>query len=221
MPERSGRTVHAMSEARPAREGAPTATEVGESHSALVSAATANALGALMLVLLALTVILAVLIHQLTILNVATGLTIPLSFAAVGVVVARHQARSPVGWILIFFVVLLLVPLDAGYYAALRYSVGYHGLPLGPAAVTVASLLVLAPALFPLVILLFPDGRLPSRRWRWVLWAPTPAWSATWGLSASARRLQRMPVTISTSAPPATSRIRLTSPDGLRTRRAG
>ena len=136
----------------------------------LASPATANALGALVLVLLGATVTLAALIHQLTVLNVATGLTIPLIYAAVGVVVARHQPRNPVGWILICFVVLLLIPLDAGYYAVLRYRVGYHGLPLGPAAVATASLLILAPALFPVVILLFPDGRLTSRRWRWVLW---------------------------------------------------
>ena len=136
----------------------------------LASPATATALGALVLVQLGVTVALAVLIHQLTILNVATGLTIPLVYAAVGVVVARHQPRNPVGWILIIFVVLLLICLDAGYYAVLRYRLGYHGLLFGPAAVAVASLLVLAPALFPLVILLFPDGRLTSRRWRWVLW---------------------------------------------------
>ena len=77
---------------------------------------------------------------------------------------------TPVGWILIFFVVLLLIPLDAGYYAVLRYRLGYHGIPFGPAAVALASLLILAPALFPVVILLFPDGRPTSRRWRWVLW---------------------------------------------------
>jgi hypothetical protein len=136
----------------------------------LASPVTATVFGALVLVLLGVTVTLAVLIHQLTILNVATGLTIPLLYAAVGVVVARHQPRNPVGWILIFFVVLLLIPLNAGYYAVLRYRLGYHGLPLGPAAVAVASLLILAPALFPLVILLFPDGRLAARRWRWVLW---------------------------------------------------
>ncbi len=76
----------------------------------LASPATATALGALVLVLLGVTVALAALIHQLTIFNVATGLTIPLAFAAVGVVVARHQPRNPVGWILIFFVVLLLIP---------------------------------------------------------------------------------------------------------------
>ena len=86
-----------------------------------------------------------------------------------GVIVARHQPRNPVGWILILFVVLFLIPVDAGYYAALRYRLGYHGLPLGPAAVVLTSLWPLAFALFPLVILLFPDGRLTSRRWRWVL----------------------------------------------------
>ena len=145
-------------------------TDVAARRFRLASPATANALGVLVLVLLGVTVTLAALIHQLTILNVATGLTIPLVYAAVGVVVARHQPRNPVGWILIFFVVLLLIPLDAGYYAVLRYRLGYHGIPLGPAAVAVASLLVLAPALFALVILLFPDGRLTSRRWRWALW---------------------------------------------------
>ncbi|HEY2268459.1 MAG TPA: hypothetical protein VGI96_37995 [Streptosporangiaceae bacterium] len=132
--------------------------------------ASATALGALVLVLLGTTVTLAALIHQLTILNVATGLTIPLAYAAVGVFVARHQPRNPVGWILILFVVLLLICLDAGYYAVLRYRLGYQGIPFGPAAVVVASLLVLAPALFPLVILLFPDGKLTARRWRRVLW---------------------------------------------------
>jgi two-component system, NarL family, sensor kinase len=147
----------------------PAMTDVAARRYRLASPVTANALGALVLVLLGVTVTLAALIHQLTILNVATGLTIPLIYAAVAVIVARHQPRNPVGWILVFFVVLLLIPLDAGYYAVLRYRLGYHGLPLGPVAVAVASLLVLAPALFPLVILLFPDGRLTSRRWRWVL----------------------------------------------------
>jgi two-component system NarL family sensor kinase len=147
----------------------PEMTAVAARRFRLASRATANALGVLVLVLLGVTVTLAALIHQLTVLNVATGLTIPLIYAAVGVIVARHQPRNPVGWILIVFVVLLLIPLNAGYYAVFRYRLGHHGVPFGPAAVAVASLLVLAPALFPVVILLFPDGRLTSRRWRRVL----------------------------------------------------
>jgi hypothetical protein len=113
----------------------PEMIDVAARRFRLASPATATAFGALVLVLLGVTVALAVLIHQLTILNVATGLTIPLLYAAVGVVVVRHQPRNPVGWILIFFVVLLLIPLDAGYYAVLRYRLGYHGIPFGPAAV--------------------------------------------------------------------------------------
>jgi hypothetical protein len=133
------------------------------------SPATATALGVLALALLGATAALSTLAHQATFLNIATGIPIPLVYAGVGVVVARHQPRNPVGWILIGFVVLFLIPTDAGYYAVLRYHLGYHGLPLGPAAVVLVSLWPLAFTLFPLVILLFPDGRLTSRRWRWVL----------------------------------------------------
>jgi hypothetical protein len=73
----------------------PELTQVAGRRFRLASPATANAFGALVIVLLGVTVTLAVLIHQLTILNVTTGLTIPLIYAAVGVVVARHQPRNP------------------------------------------------------------------------------------------------------------------------------
>ena len=132
------------------------------------SSATATALGALALALLGATAALSTLAHQSTFLNIATGIPIPLVYAGVGVVVARRQPGNPVGWILIVFVVLFLIPVDAGFYAVLRYHLGDH-VPLGPAAVVLVSLWPLAFALFPLVILLFPDGRLTSRRWRWVL----------------------------------------------------
>jgi hypothetical protein len=136
---------------------------------ALASPTAATALGVLVLVLLGTTATLAALIHQATFLNLATGIPIPLVYAGVGVIVARHQPRNPVGWILILFVVLFLIWVDAGFYAVLCYHLGHHGLPLGPAAVVLTSVWPLAFALFPLVILLFPDGRLTSRRWRWVL----------------------------------------------------
>jgi hypothetical protein len=145
------------------------AQSVTSRRSRLVSPATATALGVLVLILLGATAALSTLVHQSTFLNIATGIPIPLVYAAVGVIVARHQPRNPVGWILILFVVLFLVPVDAGFYAVLRYRLGYHGLPFGPAAIVVTSLWPLAFALFPLVILLFPDGRLTSRRWRRVL----------------------------------------------------
>jgi putative effector of murein hydrolase LrgA (UPF0299 family) len=135
----------------------------------LTSPATATALGILVLVLLSATVTLAAFDHQATFLDIATGVPIPLVYAGVGVIVARRQPRNAVGWILILFVVLFLIWVDAGFYAVLCYRLGHHGLPLGPAAVVLTSLWPLAFALFPLMILLFPDGRLTSRRWRWVL----------------------------------------------------
>ena len=49
----------------------------------------------------------------------------------------------------------------------LYYNFGHHGLPLAPVAVLLQPLWP-RPAAVPVVILLFPDGRLAGRRWRWV-----------------------------------------------------
>jgi hypothetical protein len=75
-----------------------------------------------------------------------------------------------VGWLLIGFVLLAGFSIDAGFYAVLRYRLGYSGLPLAPVVVLLTPLWAAAVALLPPVILLFPDGRLASRHWRWLLW---------------------------------------------------
>ena len=52
------------------------------------------------------------------------------------------------------------------------YRLGYHGLSFaGPPMLVLDQLFSYSLAGFPLLILLFPGGRLPSRRWRWALWA--------------------------------------------------
>jgi hypothetical protein len=94
-----------------------------------------------------------------------------LAFAVPGVVVAGRQPGNPIGWILIGLGVYAGFDTDAGRYAVVDYHFHHGGLPFGPAAVLVASGLWTGEFLvLPLVILLFPDGRLP-RRWRMVLWA--------------------------------------------------
>jgi hypothetical protein len=137
----------------------------------LASPATATIIGALVLVLAVATTTLTGLAHQLTIRDVVSGLVFVLIYGGVGVVVARRQPRNPVGWMLLIFTVLYLLAGGASYYAVLHYRLGYRGLPFAPVAVLLDTLQAPSFALFPPIILLFPDGRLPSRRWRWMLWA--------------------------------------------------
>jgi hypothetical protein len=128
-------------------------------------------------VLAALGVLLAAAVIPLNVLarqNVLANAALPaisLPMCAVGFIVARRQPGNPIGWLLLVVPAGVLLGLDAGPYAWLVYRMGYR-LPFGPAAVLLENSYwtVLTIAL-PLVFLLFPDGELPSPRWRWVLWS--------------------------------------------------
>jgi hypothetical protein len=87
--------------------------------------------------------------------------------AAVGLVVVRHQPRNPIGWLLAGEAIFMLLNIAAGSYAQLVYDQGVHALSFGGLpALILSQTFNLSLTGFPLVILLFPDGRLPSRRWR-------------------------------------------------------
>jgi hypothetical protein len=126
-------------------------------------------LGVLVL-LLAVAVIPLSLLARQDLLGNTAELAIGVPMGAVGFLVARRQPRNPIGWLLLVVPVGVLASIDAGPYSVLVYRDGHH-LPFGAAALVLQSayFFVLFVAL-PLVLLLFPDGNLPSPRWRWVLW---------------------------------------------------
>jgi hypothetical protein len=95
-----------------------------------------------------------------------------LTFSVVGAIVASRHPRNTMGRV--FCSVGLVVGLDtlARGYAEFSLASGSDSRSLGETAVWFASwawtLLVVVPTSF--LLLLFPDGRLPSPRWRPMAW---------------------------------------------------
>jgi hypothetical protein len=96
------------------------------------------------------------------------ALVIGVPCMAVGFVVAWRQPRNPLGWLFLVIAIFLFIPTAGGDYAYLVYVRGDH-LPFAAAGLAVDQLWSEGLALFIVAILLFPDGRLPSRFWRWAL----------------------------------------------------
>ena len=96
------------------------------------------------------------------------ALAIGVPSAGVGVVVARRQPGNPLGWLFVAIAACLILSAGGGDYAFLVYRLGHH-LPLGVVGLLLYQLWFPGLLLLGLVVLLFPDGRLESRFWRWVL----------------------------------------------------
>jgi signal transduction histidine kinase len=94
-----------------------------------------------------------------------------LAFPTVGALIASRLPTNPIGWIFCGMGLL---------YAAQRFTTAYAdytlvenlALPGGEYVAWFSTLVGFAnPTLGVFLMLLFPDGRLPSRRWRIVVWA--------------------------------------------------
>jgi hypothetical protein len=95
-----------------------------------------------------------------------------MSFPLVGAVIATHRPRNPLGWIFLVIGVSTGLVVFGYEYASYVFRTAPGTAPGGGLGVWVSQW-AWAPGLgllLTFVPLLFPDGRLPSRRWRPVAW---------------------------------------------------
>ena len=95
-----------------------------------------------------------------------------LTFPLVGALIASRRSNNPIGWICVAVgIIWMILPLSTAY--------GVYGLVVRPGSVPFPAAIgslgewIWAPAVGLIsiyLILLFPDGRLPSRRWRPLAW---------------------------------------------------
>jgi hypothetical protein len=124
------------------------------------------ALGTLAVLSFAAVIVLTLLSHQVG--NGLIAAVIGVPCAGIGLVVARRRRDNPLGWLFLVIAGFLFLSMDGGDYAVIVYRLG-HRLPLGPAGLVLFKMGPPSLLLFAVAILLFPDGRLQSRLWRWAL----------------------------------------------------
>ena len=131
----------------------------------------ALAVGVLIVVMLASAGLLSSVAHQKLTFHDLGQVAVFLSFATVGVIVAWHQPRNPMGWVLLGVTFFFFLDDLAATYAYLDYRLHHGQLPLGWLGVLLSPSWAPAIVLAGLSLLLFPDGRIPSSRWKPMLWA--------------------------------------------------
>ena len=85
-------------------------------------------------------------------------------FATVGAVVASRRPENPIGWLFLAAAILLMTANLAGAYVDLAVARSLPGAV--PVAVGLNWTWLLGLGLLLILVLLFPDGKLPSPRWK-------------------------------------------------------
>jgi uncharacterized membrane protein YhdT len=94
-----------------------------------------------------------------------------ISYAPVGALIASRHPENPVGWLLCLYGFVISLSYFSAEYAIYALLAQSDSLPAGEAMAWVFSwMLPLVIGFSTLSYLLFPTGRLPSRRWRWAVW---------------------------------------------------
>ncbi len=95
-----------------------------------------------------------------------------LAFPLVGALIASKRPKNPIGWICLVVGIFWMLAMVSTSYGLYGLVVRPGSVPF-PAAIASLGEWMWAPALGLIgtyLILLFPDGRLPSRRWRLLAW---------------------------------------------------
>jgi hypothetical protein len=104
--------------------------------------------------------------------SVVADLVTLLTFSVVGAIIASRHPRNTLGWLFCSVGVTIGLNSFVGDYAEFWLASGFGMSSLGETAAWLSSWLWILLVYFPtsLLLLLFPDGRLPSPRWRPVAW---------------------------------------------------
>jgi signal transduction histidine kinase len=95
-----------------------------------------------------------------------------IAIALVGGLIASRQPRNPIGWLLLCGAIASGLPGLTGQYAVHTLVVDRGSLPGVDWVVWLGSTVggLVYPGIVVLILLLFPNGHLPSARWRPVMW---------------------------------------------------
>jgi len=95
-----------------------------------------------------------------------------LAYAGAGGLVARRVPGNAIGWLLSLAGLTLTVAMLTEQYALYGLATNPGAVPAAKVAGVLSGIAVeVTVVLLSVLVLLFPDGRLPSPRWRPVLWA--------------------------------------------------
>jgi signal transduction histidine kinase len=98
------------------------------------------------------------------------GIALVLGYGGVGALMASRRPGNAIGWLFCATATVFALSAFADEFVTRGLATGSMALVI-PIAWLQSWLFVLALESIPLVLVLFPDGRPPSRRWRLLVWA--------------------------------------------------